>query len=172
LNHAGESLFREFPRIRRVEKGEIEGRKRAGRTELGRVAPPDLGGACQPQRLDVPADGSTRFRAVLDEERETCTAGDRLEAERAGACEQIEHARTVEIDRSGAVFEDVEKRLSDAVGGGPRGEPLWRLNVCAPEPPRYNAHAPSLGKTSLSFMLRATIAAVAAAARGPAAPAL
>ena len=75
-----------------------------------RVAPPDAEG------LHVLADEAARLGAFVDEEREGRAARERLEAHRAGAGEQVEHARA--RDRIVvAVRENVEDRLAQAVRG-------------------------------------------------------
>ena len=66
--------------------------------KLGRVAPPDLGDAGEPQRLDIAADGRARLGALLDEQAEARAARQRLEPERAGAGEQVEHAGALEVE--------------------------------------------------------------------------
>ena len=63
------------------------------RTEPGRVAAEDAGDAAQAQRRDVLAHQRARLGAVVDEQRECGAARERLDPERAGAGEQVEHAR-------------------------------------------------------------------------------
>ena len=62
--------------------------------ELGRVAAEDLRDAAEAERLDIFAQQRARLGAVIDEQRKGRAARDRLDAERAGAGEQIEHPRT------------------------------------------------------------------------------
>src|SRR6185312_5764413 len=58
----------------------------------------------------------TRFRAIVDEQRECSPSRHRLDAERAGAGEEIEYART--FDRVGiGVHKDVEHGLAEAIRG-------------------------------------------------------
>ncbi len=55
--------------VGRVGEDKVVGRAAAG-AEAGRVAPPDLGLAGQPQPLDVLADQRPRGRVILDEDGE------------------------------------------------------------------------------------------------------
>ena len=50
----------------------------------------------QAEGLDVAADGAPRLRILLDEQAVGRAARQRLDAERAGAGEQVEHAHAVE----------------------------------------------------------------------------
>ena len=95
--------------VGRVEEGDVVGVARRHEAELARVAPEDAGGAAEAQRLDVGADQGTRFRAVVDEQREARAARQRLERERAGAGEEIDDAQA--LDAAMAVLEDVEQGL-------------------------------------------------------------
>ena len=63
------------------------------RAEICGVATIHLGDAAEPERLDIVAQQRARFGAVIDEQRECGAARNRLDAERAGAGEQVEHAR-------------------------------------------------------------------------------
>ena len=75
-------------------------------------------------------------RVALDEHRACRAARERLDPQRAGAGEQVEHAR------SGDVREHREQRLPDAVGGGPRGRRApRRLQAPAAELSRDHPHA-------------------------------
>ena len=87
------------------------------RAEIGRIAAVDLGHAAKAERLDIVAQQRARFGAVVDEQRELRAARDRLDAERAGAGEQIEHARIFDRIVIG-VNEDVEHRLAQPIRGG------------------------------------------------------
>src|SRR5262245_12389512 len=142
---AGERLLRQAPPVGRVEKGERERRERMRRAELGRVAPEHAGDAGEPERGDVLAQQRARLRGVVDEQREGGTARERLEPERAGAGEEIEHARAgdgVAI----SVNEDIEQRLAQAVGGRP-DRPRFRRDQRAPaQAPADDAHQRLLGR--------------------------
>ena len=59
-------------------------------------------------------------RLLLDEQAEGGAPRQRLEAERAGAGEQVEHPGALELEVGDAVGEDVEHRLAHAVRGRPR----------------------------------------------------
>ena len=84
--------------------------------ELGRVAPENARDAAEAQRRDVLAQQRARLGAVVDEQRKRRAARQRLDPERAGAGEQVEHARAGDRIAIG-VHEDVEQRLAQAVGG-------------------------------------------------------
>ena len=73
--------------------------------------------AAEAQRFDIVAQQRAGFRAVVDEQREFRAARDRLDAERAGAGKQIEHARIRDRIVIG-VDQDVEQRLAQPVRGG------------------------------------------------------
>src|SRR5262249_11953578 len=77
-----------------------------------------------------------RWGGGVDERRARRAAGERLDAERPGAGEQVEHVEAV--DRA----EDGEERLADTVGRG-TGAPTLRGDEAPPaELPRDHAHAP------------------------------
>src|SRR5947209_4709874 len=84
--------------------------------ELGRVAAKNFRNAPGAQRLDVRPDQRPRLGALLDEKRKTCAARERLEPERAGAREQVEHAR-VRHRIAVTVEEHVEQAFAQPVGG-------------------------------------------------------
>ena len=86
--------------------------------ERGGVTPIHLGDAAEPQRLDVLPQQRPRLRAVVDEQAKRSAARDRLDAERAGAGEQVEHPRIADGIAIG-MRENVEQRLAQAVGGRP-----------------------------------------------------
>ena len=67
--------------------------------------------------LDVVADEAARLRASFDEHHARRAARQRLEAERAGAGEQVEDAQAIEV-RAEPAGQDVEHRFADpsAVG--------------------------------------------------------
>ena len=76
--------------------------------------------AGQPQPVEVALDRAHRVGVVLDEDGARRAARERLDPERAGAGEEIEHARAV--DRA----DEVEDVLADAVGRRPRVEAARR----------------------------------------------
>src|SRR3990170_6977984 len=108
FNCGRKRAFSQFFAVRRVAEDEIERLERAQRAELGCIAPPDLGDAGQAQRLHIAADGCARLGALLDEDTEAGAARQRLEAERAGAGEEIEHAGAFELEMGGAVLQHIE----------------------------------------------------------------
>ena len=87
------------------------------RAEIGRIAAIDFCDAAEAERFDVVAEQRARLRAVVHEQREPRAARRCLDAERAGAGEEIEHARTLNWVVIG-MNEDVEHGLAQAVRGG------------------------------------------------------
>ena len=73
--------------------------------------------AADPDGVQVALDRGHRARVALDEDGARGAARERLDAERAGARVEVEHARAVDVP------EDREERLADAVGGRARGVP-------------------------------------------------
>ena len=71
---------------------------------------------------------------------EARAARQRLEPERAGAGEQVEHAGPLEVECAPAVLQHVEQSLPHAVGGWARGEPLRCIERGAAELAGYDAH--------------------------------
>ena len=145
------------------------------------------GGRCgvtpaRPERLDILAQQRARLRAVIDEQRESRAARQRLDAERAGAGKQIEHARAGDRIAVG-VHQDVEQRLAQPVGGRADAPPTSarRAGARAIVPPTMRisvSAAPALAMTwaaALAACGRGAVAAVAflsfAATRAAAAPA-
>ena len=111
------------------------------------VAPEDAGDAAEAERRDVLAQQRARLRAVVDEQREGRAARERLEPERAGAGEEIEHARAGDRIAVG-VDEDVEQGLAQPVGGRP-DRPRVRLRRgerAAAQPPADDAHQRPAGR--------------------------
>ena len=82
--------------VGRVEEHEAGLAAIAGGAEIGGVAAEDLGDAGQAEGLDVAADEAARLGVLLDEQAEGGAARQRLQAERAGAGEQVEHLDAVE----------------------------------------------------------------------------
>ena len=60
--------------------------------ELLRIAPEDAGDPAQAEGCDVGANERPRLGDLVDEQCKSCAARERLEPERAGSGEQIEHA--------------------------------------------------------------------------------
>ena len=103
------------------------------------VAAKHFGDAAQTQRLDIVAQQRPGFGPVIDEQREPGPARDRLDAERAGAGEQIEHPRICDRVVIG-VDQNIEQRLAQAVRGGPNLARRGRRQVAALQSPAYDAH--------------------------------
>ena len=114
----GERLFGQASAVGRIEKDERERLDWMRRTELGRVAAKNSRDAAEAERFRILPQQRARFYAVVDEQRERSAARERLDAERAGAGKQIEHACAGNRVSVG-VGENVEQRLAQAVGGRP-----------------------------------------------------
>ena len=117
----------------------------AGGAQIGGIAAEDLGDAGQAQRLDVAADERARLGVLLDEQAEGGAARQRLEAERAGAGEQVEHLGALQREVGDAVREDVEHRLAHAVGGGPRARRRPARPAAGRGTGRRRSSCPALG---------------------------
>src|ERR1700722_16847189 len=113
------------------------------RAEIGGIAAVHLCHATEPQRLDIVAQQRPRLGAVIDEQREFSTARDRLDAERAGAGEQVEHARVLNRIVIG-VDEDIEQRLAQPVRGRADVARGRRHQIAAPQSPADDAHGYAL----------------------------
>src|SRR5262249_51189111 len=102
------------------------GSRKAGENGGQRSAGPRLNAARRERRGSPPqaggppalAQGGARLGAVVDEQRKIGAARKRLEPERAGAGEEIEHARAAHRIAIG-MDEDIEQRLAQPVSGGP-----------------------------------------------------
>src|SRR5262245_29193047 len=123
----------------RVEKGERERLDRMRRAEIACIAAENAGDAAQAQRRHVLAQQGARLGAVVDEQRKGGAARERLEPERAGAGEEIEHARAGDRIAVG-VDEDVEQRLAQPVGGRPDRLRLRRRKRAAAQASADDAH--------------------------------
>src|SRR5258708_38787580 len=102
------------------------------RAEIGGIAAVDFRYATKAERLDIVAQQRSRLGAIVDEQREFGAARHRLDAERAGAGEQVEHARIFDRIVIG-VDEDIEDRLAQAIGGRGGLRPPWRPGSTAPQ---------------------------------------
>src|SRR5712692_9889856 len=135
------------PRLaeRRLEDGDVGERRiaehevvRSGRgllDEREHVGGDDLRALAESDRRDVLPKGVEGRRRSLDERDARRAARERLDAERAGAGEEVESAR-VGDDRP----EDPEERLADPVGRRPRPSPAWRVERAALGASRDDAH--------------------------------
>jgi hypothetical protein len=81
--------------IGRIEKDKVEWRCEPGRAhaQFGRVATVHAGDAEHAERFDVGADGAAGGLVGLDEQRKDRAPRQRFEPQRAGAGEEIKHAR-------------------------------------------------------------------------------
>ena len=155
---ARKRLLAEPLAVGRVAEDEVEGRDRAGGAEVGRVAAQDAGDAVQAERLHVLADEAAALDACLDEHRRRRAARDRLDAERAGAGEEVEHARAL-ARQVVAVDEDVEERLAQPVA---RRTDVVRARCGerpAPKSSADDAHADFVSAARLPCDARASSAA-------------
>src|SRR3954453_23248519 len=91
----------------------------------------------QPERGETGADDAGGAGVALDQQGAPSAARERLDAQRAGAREEVEHPRAVD----GA--ERREQRLADAVGRRARPPTRRRLKPPAPEPAGDDPHAPA-----------------------------
>nr|CAI0336319.1 hypothetical protein SHINE37_40173 [Rhizobiaceae bacterium] len=101
--------------IGRIGEEQVERLHRADAAERRRIAPEDLRAADHAERLDVGMQEPPALDALFDEEHRARAARQRLQADGAGAGEEIEHARAVERFGIG-VREDVEQAFARAVG--------------------------------------------------------
>src|SRR5262249_12947844 len=102
------------------------------------------GDAHQGQRLDIAADEGTRLNGLLDEQAEGGAPRQRLQAQGAGAGEQIQHLGVGEGQAGDGVVQDVEEGLAHAVGGGPDAIAAWREERAAAEPAADDPHVAAL----------------------------
>jgi hypothetical protein len=110
------------------------------------IATPDFGDACRMRCLDIAPDQSAALEMVINEHHEVRSARQRLEAHRAGATEDVEHARLVQrrgLADAEAVLEDVEQRLARAVARRPDRSVGRRVECRAAMPAGDDAHAPA-----------------------------
>src|SRR5262249_42468229 len=145
LARGGERPFGQPLAVGRIEEGEGKWLDRMCRTELRRIAAKDARHAPQAERLDIRANERARFRAVIDEQRKRRAARYRLETERPGAGEEIEHARTDERVVIG-MHQDIEQRLAQTVGGGPDPGSGRPLEAAPAQPSTDNAHQSMIPK--------------------------
>ena len=87
--------------------------------QAGGVAAVELGLADHAQAVDVLADQGAGLGALVDEQHAFGAARQRLEAQRAGAREQVEHAGALDLGVV-AVGEQVEQAFAHPVGRGPQ----------------------------------------------------
>src|SRR5947209_1276241 len=77
--------------IRRIEECELKWLERVEASQCGRVAPPDPGSAGEGEILDVLAQKSPRFDAVINEKAKARAAGQSFQTHCAGPGEEIDH---------------------------------------------------------------------------------
>ena len=134
-------------RVGRVEEHEV-GRGGVTAAEPGRVAADDPGPVVGRQQADVAAQERQRPRSAVDEGRLRRAARQRLEPERAGAGEEVEHDPLLGRRRAAvvAVGQQVEEALAHPV----RGRTQLRGRVAGAErrqhqpavPAAYDPHRP------------------------------
>src|SRR5208337_2491444 len=107
FRRGGERQFAEPFSIRRIGEQELKRLHRRGWAKFGSVAPPELAGAGQAERLDILADRAASFGIVLDKEAIGCAARQRFKAKRTGAREKVEHARALDAEAFNPVREDI-----------------------------------------------------------------
>src|SRR5579885_912334 len=144
------------------------------RPRLGRERPEDVLAADAPlqtEPLEVRRDRAAGLPVGLDEHRARGAAGERLEAERPRAGEQVEHRHP--LDRP----DQAEGGLADAVGGRPRPPALRRRDPVALPAPGDDPH-PAQRRPRRGRLRYASSAAAAAASsrsasssHGPSSPA-
>src|SRR5712671_1317952 len=132
--------FRKPLAVGRIEKHQPEWLIGMHCTELRRIAAENARDAAEAERLDVLSDQRARFSPIIDKEGKGRATRHRLQAERSGAGEQVEHTgagdRVVK-----AVRQDVEERLAQAVAGRPYVLRLRRRQRAPAEPPADDAHS-------------------------------
>ena len=108
--------------VGRIHEDKVERRAEASgfRSKIGRRAPMNARGAEKLKGLDVVADAAAGGAVGLDEQTEGRAARDRLETQRAGAGEGVDHPRAFKRRRPFGVGQHVEDGLPRAVGGRPR----------------------------------------------------
>ena len=104
--------------IRRIEEGEGEGRAGGRFAEQGRIGAPDARDAAERENFDIGAQKRSRFRAVVDEQREFGAARQRLDPQRARACEEVDDASALDDARM-AVDQNIEDRFAQALRSRP-----------------------------------------------------
>src|SRR5262249_21820497 len=152
----GERFLREPLAVGRIEKHKRERLKGVRRAKIGGIAAEHLCDAAKPQRLDIVAQQRARLCAIVDKQRKGSSPRDRLDAERAGAGEEIEHAGALDSVVVG-VDEDVEERLAQAVRG--RTDRLRRRcgEIAAPQSPADHAHALRVPRAKIAFAVIAAL---------------
>ena len=108
-------------------------------TEPRRVAAKDARRAAEAERGNVLAQQRARLGALVDEQDESGAARGRLDAERAGAGEKIEHARAGDRIAVG-MEENIEQRFAQPVGGRPDRLGLRRGERAAAQASADDAH--------------------------------
>src|SRR5579863_4350461 len=110
------------------------------RSEIRCVATVDLRHATETKRLDIVTHQGARLRAVVDKERKFSAARNRLDAERAGAGKQVEHAGIRNRIVVG-VNQDVEERLAQTIRCGTNVTRGRRGEIAALQPAADDAHS-------------------------------
>ena len=135
----GQRFFRKPLAVGRIEEGQRERLHRMRGAEIGGVAAIDFCHAAEAERLDIVAQQRAGLRAIVDEQRERSPARSGLDAERAGAGEQVEHARAFDRIVIG-VDENIEHRLAQAVRGGADLARCGRGQIATLQPSADDTH--------------------------------
>src|SRR5206468_678395 len=110
--------------------------------EPGRIAAENTGDAAKPERGDILTQQRARLRCVVDEQRESSAARERLETERTGAGKQVEHTRAGDRITIG-VDQNVEERFPQPIGRGPDRLRAGRRKRAPTKAAADDAHQPS-----------------------------
>src|SRR5262245_15177839 len=150
-----ERLLGQAPAIGRVEEPKRERLDRMCRTEPGGIAAENAGCAAEPERRDILAQQCPRLRGIIDEQRESSPARERLKAKRTGAGKQVEHAcaRDRIAIRMG---KDVEQRLAQPIARGPDCLRAGRGERAPTEAAADDAHQRLLRRKRRRFSRRAS----------------
>src|SRR5258707_3944458 len=132
--------FRKPLAVGRIEKHQPEWLIRMHGTESRRIAAENARDAAEAERLDVLSDQRARFGPIVDEEGKGRAPRYRLQAERPGAGEKVEHAGAGDCVVI-AVRQDVEERLAQAVAGRPYVLRLRRRQRAPAKPTADDAHS-------------------------------
>src|SRR5262249_43386316 len=145
----GKRRCRQPSAVGRIEKGEPEGGQRRASAKPGRITAPDLRLSDHAESVGIAPDRAAGLLVVIDEQHVTGTARQRLEPERAAAGEEIEDADARQRQSLYAMFELVEDRLANPVGGRAGVAAARRCEGPAAEAAADDPHAPQPLRGSL-----------------------
>ena len=118
--------------------------------KLSRIAAKDARHAAEPERRNIFANECTRLGVVIDKQCESCAPRQRLDAECAGAGEQVKDAGAGERVIVG-VHQNVEQRLAQPIGGGTDRRRFWAGQCAASQPSAHHAHHSMIPKSGHRF---------------------